>query len=237
MKSILLVFGRFLAEVRHDAMLIFMPVVSLLMGTAFRFGLPLLEQALCHRFGCPALLTPYFLLFDLLLALMTPLLFSYCAVMVLLEEIDTGLCAYLRVTPAGTFGYLMARVVLPAAAAALYNTAVLAIFSLTRQPIWMLLALSALSALLSILISLLVVSFAANKVEGMALIKLSGLLILGLPGCFFLKGPTRWICGILPSFWFGELARTQSAFFLLPTLGVSFLWLVFLYRRFCRRIG
>ena len=34
--------------------------------------------------------------------------------------------------------------------------------------------------------------------------------------------------------WPGPLA---AAFFLLPTLGVSFLWLVFLYRRFCRRIG
>jgi len=61
--------------------------------------------------------------------------------------------------------------------------------------------LALLAALEAPMAVLFLVSFAANKVEGMALGKIFGMIYLGPFVAFFVKSDLQWIAGFLPPFW------------------------------------
>lgn len=229
-------FMRFIAQIRSDMMLVVILLAPLLMGLLFRFVVPMAETALCEYFHAPQLLDPYYGLFDLLLLTMTAQMFCFCGVMVMLEEIDSGVSSYMMATPLGKSGYLFSRIGLPTLVACVCNVVVGLLFFLTDIPFWNLLRLSVLSGIMSIISALLVISCASNKVEGMALVKLCGFLFLGLPVPFFLRGGAQYLAGLLPSLWFAKYAVTGNPAFMFATLSVSFLWIVLIGRRFSRKL-
>ncbi|MCI2047955.1 MAG: ABC transporter permease [Faecalibacterium sp.] len=236
MKAMQNAYLRFLAGVWQDAMLAACMAAPIFMGAAFRLGLPLLEGLLCRTLACTAFLAPYYRLFDLLLAVMTPIMFAFSGVMTILEETDNGTARAMMVTPLGKSGYLFSRIGLSALLATGYAALLLAICGLSGMGGGMILAVSALSSLFSIVVSMLVVAFAHNKVEGMALIKLSGILIFGLPAVFFVAPPARFLAGVLPSFWMAELAVTGQWGYLVPALLCCGVWGAALYRRFAAKL-
>lgn len=110
MKAYVAVTKRFFAQIWSDAMLTVLLFAPLLMGLLFRLGVPALEAYLCQRTGKAALLTPYYAVFDLLLAAMTPIMFTAAGAMVILDEADMGLARAIAVTPVGRGGYLLSRI-------------------------------------------------------------------------------------------------------------------------------
>jgi fluoroquinolone transport system permease protein len=71
-----------------------------------------------------------------------------------------------------------------------------------------------LTSLLSVAVAMLIVSFSHNRVEGMALAKLSGIMMLGLPVPFFLFSGAQYLFAPLPSFWIAKICLSENAFFL-----------------------
>lgn len=236
MNGIVKSFALLVVQAKNDMMLLTMLVSPLLIGTVFRYVVPIIESALCQHFEVPAILSPYYLLFDLLLILMPPLMFSFCGVMVMLEEIDSGISSYMMVSPLGKSGYLLSRIGLPTLIAVFYATAIIALFSLTEISLPMILILSFLSGIMGIITSLLVLSLASNKVEGMAMAKLSGLLMIGLPIPFFTSEVIQYLAALLPSLWFTKFAMTQNYIFVIPTLVLSVLLIILLYRIFEKKL-
>ncbi|MEG0892160.1 MAG: ABC transporter permease [Oscillospiraceae bacterium] len=236
MKQVLRAMRPFLTEITHDFMMAACVAGPILMGAAFRFLIPVLERLLCGRFGAVQMLAPYYIIFDLLLAIMTPLLFCFAGVLVILEELDCGVAKYYAVTPIGKRGYLLSRIGIPALIALVYNAALLCIFSILNIDFAMIILLSVSGGLTAVLISLLVVSFAKNKMEGMALVKLCGLLLIGIPVAYFVASPVRYLFGVFPSFWMAELCITQNYLYFLPAVFSSCLMIRDLYGRFKKRL-
>ncbi len=232
MKAIFLSFRRFLLSVLDDYMLVACMIMPIIMGGAFRFGIPALESYLCDTFSQQSILSPYYLIFDLVIAIMIPMMFSFAGVMTTLEEIDNGTARYLMVTPLGKWGYLISRIGITSGVSVIYSVIAVMFFGLANISFIMNIAVSVLCAVTGIIISVFVVAFAGNKVEGMALIKLSGIIILGIPAVFFLPTPIKYIACIFPSYWFTVMACNENYLYMFPTLLVSVIWVIPIYRKF-----
>ena len=236
MRPLMLSFGMFLRQIAKDSMLYLVLAAPVLEAFAFRFGIPYLEKWLCAYFGTAAILAPYYLLFDLLLATLTPYMICFVSSMVMLTEQDENLAGYMAVTPVGRRGYVVSRLGFPAAASFLASVVLLRLFSLTGLSLSALLVICLLTDLLAVTVSLLVVSFSHNRVEGMALAKLTGVLILGLPVPFFLHSGVQYLFSFLPSFWIAKYSLEGGVLPVLPALLLSLLWIWRLYGRYEEKV-
>jgi fluoroquinolone transport system permease protein len=235
MKPYIRSLSMFIRQIKADSMLVVFCFLPFLVAAVFRFGVPFLEVQLCGWLKVDTVLAGYYLLFDLFLSVFAPYFLVFLSAMVMLTEIDEHIAAYLAVTPVGRRGYLASRFVYPALPAVLISAALLTFCSLTRWTVWNILIAGFLSVLLCVPVAMLIVTFSRNRVEGMALAKLAGLLLLGLPIPFFLTNATQYLFSFLPSFWIAK-AFTASGWFALPAIAVSALWIGLLYRRFTRRL-
>ncbi len=235
MKKVFLAFKPFFTEISHDFMLIACLIGPILMGAAFYFALPLLENLLCEYFNLQVILIPYYILFDLVLSIMTPILFCFAGVLVVLDEIDCGVAKYYAVTPVGKVGYLLSRIVFPTGFAFLYTIILLSIFSVAKIRLTFVVVFSISGVLLAIITALFVLAFAKNKIEGMALVKLCGLLIVGVPASYFITEPIRYIFAILPSFWIAEFCATTNYWFFVLSVIISVIYIFALYARFRKK--
>jgi len=86
------------------------------------------------------------------------------------------------------------------------------------------------------------VTAAGNKVEGLALAKLSNIFVMGFIIPWVTQSPLRYIFGVLPSFWMGEiLSNPQIHVFTMLThvlAGVisCLVLITLLTKKFLRRI-
>ena len=230
-------FKQFVVQIYKDAMLIILLFAPILCGLFFKFGIPFAQNLMEKYFGWEEIFAPYYLLFDLLLASMTPLLYSFASAYLILGEIDDGISGYLSVTPLGKKGYLISRLGIPSVIAFIVTMLVLPAFQLSGSSIDIIIGMAVSSVFLSIIGALLTVSVADNRVEGMAVAKLSGLFFLGLPAPFFIKGNIQYLLIFLPSFWTAKFAMEKQILFLLPSLIMSFGWISLLYRKFKKKIA
>jgi len=203
-------FKIFLRQILADAMLAAVIAAPFMAGAAFRFGLPLADRLLLQATGYGPVFAPWALLTDLFLCILTPYMFCFASSMVMLEERDSGTAHYLMVTPVGRSGYVASRLFVPAAVSAPVSAAVVLLFGSAHLAFPLVALLALCSSIVAVLLSLLIVSFAGNKVEGMALAKLAGLILAGLPLAFFPSlAWTRW--GILlPSWWIARIALGET---------------------------
>jgi fluoroquinolone transport system permease protein len=93
-----------------------------------------------------------------------------------------------------------------------------------------------LTCFVSIVVSLLLVSFSHNRVEGMAVAKLSGLVMLGLLVPFFIMSGAQYLFSPLPSLWIARLCMEHNYFFALPAVLTSAIWLWLLYGKFNQKL-
>lgn len=229
-------FGMFFRQISRDSMLYAVCIAPVLAACAFRFGVPYAEALLCAWLGVPSVLTGYYLLVDLFLAVLTPFLFCFASSMVILTEYDENMTAYLAVTPVGKKGYLVSRFAFPALISFIASMVLLSLFSLTEWALFSLASVCLLACILSVAISLLVVSLSRNRVEGIAVTKLSGIMLLGLMVPFFLFSEIQYLFSPLPSFWIAKLCLGGDPLYLAPALLTSMLWILILYRRFERKL-
>jgi fluoroquinolone transport system permease protein len=152
--------------------------------------------------------------------------------MVMLTEYDESIAKYTAVTPVGKRGYVVSRLVFPAAISFLYSLLLMFFFTLSVWPAALLLAACALSCLFSMIVCLLVVAFSHNRVEGLAIYKLSGMILLGLFIPFFLRSGVQYLFSFLPSFWLGKLCLEEGVWTVIPALLSAALWLWPLYGKF-----
>lgn len=237
MRPLLRTFMMFLRQIKRDSMLYAVCFAPVLAAVFFKFGIPFIEEKLCSYFNTTRLLADYYPLFDLFLSVLTPFLLSFASAMVMLTERDENMAGYIAVTPVGKSGYVVSRLVLPAAIAFVAACVLLRLFSLSGPTIMDILLLSLLGCVLSVAVSLLIVSFSHNRVEGMALAKLTGIVLLGLPVPYFIFSGVQYLFSPLPSFWMGKMFRDGNPLLVLPALLTSGLWLAVLFRRFKKTLA
>lgn len=236
MRAIRSSFFQMLAYMRRDMMLFAACLAPILAGFLFRFAIPLLETALRGWLHTPEVLSPYYALIDIFFTMLSPVMFCFVSAMVSLEEVDEKTAAYLFVTPLGRNGYLTARFCIPAAAAFLVTVVLLPIFKLTSLPLIGIVLFAAGGTLQGTIIALLILTFSTNKLEGMAVTKLSSLMIFGAAIPFFIKHNIQYVISLLPSFWIGKAAFENKLFYMLPAIMLSMIWIFVLFKRYLRKI-
>lgn len=237
MKPLFRSFEMFIRQIFSDSMLIVVLIAPILSAFFFHFGVPIIENILCGYLKQTKILTDYYLLFDLFLALITPYMFCFASAMVMLTEYDENMASYMAVTPVGKKGYILSRLVFPAIISFVASIILMLFFSLTNWTLLMLIFCCLLSSILSVAVSLLLFSFSHNRVEGMAMAKMSGLLMLGLPVPFFLLSGVQYLFSPLPSFWIAKLCVNQNYLFLLPA-GISlYIWIYLINKKFNKKLS
>lgn len=236
MRKLMISFNQFLSQASKDPMLTAACTAPFLCGLMIKFGIPFLENKLVKYFGAAGVLSPYYLIFDLFLAAIASIMLCFVSAMIILEETDEHIANYIFITPLRKRGYLISRLVFPTIIAAAVSFIVLEVFALNRMGIFMYILLSILTSVTGMIISLLIVSIASNKVEGMAVAKLSGFFIFGLPAPFFIKGNIQYMLSILPSFWIAKFALCPGTEFFLITAAVSAIWIMVLFKNFQRKL-
>ncbi|PKL27862.1 MAG: hypothetical protein CVV46_09625 [Spirochaetae bacterium HGW-Spirochaetae-2] len=235
MKPIVRSFGMFVRQIANDGMLWGVGLAPLLLGVMIRFGVPYVETVLSGYLP-GNILVPYYQLFDLVLFLMTPYMFCFASAMVMLAERDENIAQYLAITPLGKKGYVFSRLYVPVLLSVPASIMVMLYFSLTVWPTRHLLEGAILMGLLSTVVALLVVSISRNRVEGVAVGKLSGLLILGLVVPYFIESGFQYLVCFMPSFWIARYFLDGNILFLLSALVTSLVWIALLFRKFSTKL-
>ena len=231
MRAVKISFFHMLRFVREDMMLLAAGILPFLIGVVIRLGITYIEKLLTNAIGTNAVLQPYYSLFDIFYAAITPVMFCFIAAMVMLEEHDDHIDRYLFVTELGRSGYFVSRIVIPAAASFVVTMVVLPIFCISKLSAFEMFSMALGGTLQAIIISMLVVTLSTNKLEGMALTKISSLLMLGAVVPYVMPKPYGYLLAFMPSYWTGAQITEKQPFFLTVAVMVSGVWILVLKRK------
>jgi len=219
--------------IRRDPMLMLMLFAPFLAGTVFYFGLPMLRPVLLSAFAFD--IAPWYVLADMMLLTLTPLLAGTLCGFLMLDERDDGIGSYYTVTPIGRGGYLVSRLVFPILWSVIIAPVLMALFSLSHPEYIRVFAVALIGGLFGAFYALMLLAFAGNKVEGLAVSKMMGLTMLPMLLPFFIRSPWTAFAGIFPAYWMGVLMQNTLWLFP-PALAVCSIWLIIFYRRIQRYV-
>ncbi|MEK5438499.1 hypothetical protein BSK65_02195 [Paenibacillus odorifer] len=195
----------FISDIRHtglDPVLmvgIFAPLALLVVS---RFGFPMIADWLTNGYAFD--LYKYRSFAAIFLVMTFPMLTGMMTGLLMLDERDENVISYYAVTPLMRRGYMVYRLVLPSLlctflSSLFFIVSGLSSFQLEHIYILILLAFEAPC------FALFLASFAANKVEGLALSKIGGLFIAGPIVAYFVPSPWQFIGAWIPTYWPAKL--------------------------------
>ncbi len=205
-----------------------------------RFGFIPLSDWIERQYGFA--LAPYSGFAATFLLLTIPLLPGTMTGLLMLDERDENIMSYYSVTPLTRRGYSVYRLFLPTLLSVLLSAAFVLFSGITESRSENIYALTLL-ALEAPCIALFLAAFASNKVEGLALSKISGLLFAGPVVAAFIPEPWQYAGMWIPTFWPAKcylLGVNQEPLAALGVFGVGLIFhlllLTGLSRAFLKRI-
>ncbi|MDF2673018.1 MAG: hypothetical protein K0R09_1283 [Clostridiales bacterium] len=235
MKQTFKLFKIGLQQTMRDGMLFALLPAPFLLGLFIKIVIPIADHLLQANLSFS--LQPWYPLADAILIGLTPMFLGMVSAFIILDERDEGTGLYYQITPVEGYSYLLARIGLPMVWAFLCSVSATLLFGISHTPLLQIIFPSIISTFMGIVISMMTVSFAGNKVEGLAISKLSGISFLGLFAVWFAPTPYKYLGAILPSFWIGELVLNGSRIIVIIAGLVTCLFWVYLFtRRFLQKI-
>lgn len=161
-----------------------------------------------------------------------------------LDDVDAGTLTALRVTPVPLSGYFLYRAVTVILVTTVYVIATLSLSGILGPGLLpALIPIGLLAGLSGVVTLLLVIAFANNKIQGLAVVRALGMLIAGLP-CLPWFIPSAWgfAFGVLPPFWAAKafwVASDHGTWWPYVVIGALYNLLVawLLLRRFLAKNG
>jgi fluoroquinolone transport system permease protein len=223
----------------RDPMLLLCVIAPILLILVAVLVLPQISDLTGRLLNFP--LKPYFPVLRLFIFPLTPMLFGMAYGFILLDERDGGLISYLAITPLGKSGYLQIRMLLPVAVSIIISIVYLVITGFMQLlSVAEITAISLITSMEAPLVVLILGAYAGNKVEGMAISKGIGIIMLPMLVDYFLPGSWRWIMSVSPLWWIERAVFANDLYRWLYLAGAAFthlIYLTFLYRKFERRFG
>ncbi len=231
-----------LKSVRRDPLLRWIVVLPLVIALALRFIAPPIIQNLQEIIHLEIL--PYYpAMMSYMLLILVPSLVGMVTGFLLLDQRDDRILTALQVTPLSINGYLIYRLVLPSTVS-VFVTALLfpaaGIHGIRPLP---LLFSAILASFMAPLTTLFMAGFAANKVQGFALMKAFGVILIPPMIAYFIDSPWQLLLGFFPTYWparFYWSVQSSSPgviFYLIAGLAYQLLLLSLLLRRFHSIMG
>lgn len=219
-------FKMFIRNIFSDGMLSAIICIPLILAAIYRFVFPLIVQyyPMLKDFSL------YYPILDLFLAIMCPYMICFASVLVVLDETDMKINRYITITPLGKKGYLISRLLIPVLFAAIVSFVLLSFCSVSGMSLWTTFIISILATILSVVAAMIILAYAGNKVEGMALAKVSALVMVGLIIPFIITDSAQYVFSFLPSFWIAKFLISNNYWFILPAILLSGGMIYLLYR-------
>lgn len=190
-----------LADIRNvnrDSLLRLILIYPWIMALLLRWALPFMAEGFADRFDFRAyygLLTSFFSI------MLMPQLFGYVIGFMLLDERDDGTLQALRVTPLSLDRYLVYKLAVPVVVSVAAVYIFVPVVGLVTVPFAPLLPIAFVAALEAPIFALLLASLAANKVQGLAVMKGLSLVLVAPMVAYFVPEPWQWLFGLSPTYW------------------------------------
>lgn len=196
--------------VTRDTFLLFAGSYVLFIALVMRWAVPWLTDTLLAQTGFD--LTPYYpVIAGWLTVVIGPQIAGVLFGFLLLEEKDEHTLEALRVTPLPLRTFLSYRIIVATILGAVMAVAVLLIVDLVALPVWQLIAIASVAGLFAPLAMLFFAIAADNKVEGFALMKITGVLGLLPIAAWFIPEPWQYLAGVFPPYWATKALWTAAA--------------------------
>ena len=186
-------------SVRRDSMLRWLVGLPIALALLTRWGVPIVTSWLAERYAFD--LRPYYPLVMSLLLLMVPMLVGCVVGFLLLDQRDDHTLTALQVTPLTIGGYLLYRTAVPMVLSVAMMMVSIALAGLVTMRVIPALLAALQAAPLAPLYALFVGAFAANKVQGFALMKATGVLAWAPLLAYFVTSGWQVAFGIDPLYW------------------------------------
>ena len=186
-------------SVRRDSMLRWMFVVPIFLAVITRYAVPAIDAELTERLGFD--LSPYYTLILSFLVLMVPQFFGLVVGFLLLDQRDDQTLATLQVTPVSARQLVTYRLATPVVLSVPMTILVFALAGVLPFK-WPAVIAGALGgALFAPCYALVLATFAHNKVQGFALAKGTGILVMPAIAAWFVPMPWQFLVGVVPTYW------------------------------------
>ncbi|MBN1649317.1 MAG: hypothetical protein JW874_14870 [Spirochaetales bacterium] len=177
--------------------LVFSAPVLLLVVVCVIF--PFIGRLLYNEFSFD--LSPYYPPIVIFMGSVSSLLCGMVAGLMLLDDRDEKILMQISVTPFGLLRYFVYRTVFLALVCLVFSFVYFLVQPLVAVSITQNIIISLYNAAECIILALFLSLFAANKVQGMSLAKLTGLTLTGPITAFFIPAPYHLFTLFLPTYW------------------------------------
>ncbi|MCT1902947.1 hypothetical protein [Oceanobacillus sojae] len=172
--------------------------------------------------------------------LLPPFMLGVMAGLMILEEMDDHILSYIAVTPVSKSGYLLYRLIVPMLSSTILTIFIMMYTGLVDFTMDLLPAVLQ-AALLTPIIALFLAGFANNKVEGLAIGKAVGIIVVIPALTYFVKSNWLFLLGVFPTIWMSEAFIKSneialfSNFYVWIGFGVQGMYLYVLLKKFNRK--
>lgn len=191
-----------LKNVSRDSMLLIAVAVPFILAFLMRPGLLLVREVLLRELSFE--LSEYYGLIMSFLILVTPMMIGMLSGFLMLDERDENILSFYSVTPLSKSGYLLYRITAPAIVTFVLSFFVFYYIGILDYRIELLIPVLMVCALETPMVALFLAAFASNKVEGLALTKAFGILLLSPAAGYFIRSGWQYAAGITPTFWISK---------------------------------
>ncbi len=187
-------------SVRRDNTLSWMVFIPIASTVALRFGMPPLTARILERYDFN--LEPYYpVLLAYLFVIMAPMVFSVLISFLLLDEKDDKTLTALQVTPLSLNAYLAYRITVPVLLTLVIMFVIFPISGMDDLGLGDISLIAIAAAPLSPMFALFLASFAENKVQGFALMKMVGFILFIPVFAYFTHSGWELAFGLIPTYW------------------------------------
>ena len=228
-------------NISRDFMLLFILISPAIIAIAFSLIIPFADRILAVELGFQ--LSEHYIFIMAFIIMLVPMMYGMMIGFIILEERDENILSYLFVTPLSKAEYILYRTGLAMVMSTAFNIFILYFLDIVEVRLLQSLPVLLLSTLNAILLVLIILVFAENKVEGFAVTKGSGVLFVAPLIGYLFENNFRYLAGILPPYWISEsfisiyTDQGNYIFYLLAGLLVYGSWIYLLTRKFSRMIS
>ncbi|HNT24909.1 MAG TPA: hypothetical protein PKM21_11125 [Anaerolineales bacterium] len=187
-------------SVRRDSALSWMVFIPIFSALILRWGMPPLTARILERYDFN--LEPYYpVMLAYFFVVMAPVTFAVLIGFLLLDEKDDHTLTALQVTPLSLNAYLAYRIAIPVLLTFVMMFVLFPVSGLDALPLQNILLIAIAAAPLSPMFALFLASFAQNKVQGFALMKLVGFVLFIPIFAYFALPGWELAFGLIPTYW------------------------------------
>lgn len=223
-------------QIKDDKIGIVMIGFPVLVALTLYFFAPVISESLSARYGMEWNLQRFYPLFDAMVVAFSFCTPGFASAMVMFSELDDKVVPSLCASPLGRNGYLFSRIGLPAITSVALASILSGTLHLADLPAPMYFTLVLVSSIACMLPGMIVIAFGRNKVEGVALFKMSIFTTFAILIPFFVESWAQWLFGFLPSFWIGKMVKELIYWYVVPALLTIIIWIVPLWKRFLKKL-